>query len=298
MMQVQEKRTADYNVDRSAIVCFDNKTLLRVYENICKSRFFEYGLKNAYDNDKNISPIYLSLGQEAVAAALAEVFSKNYIYFQHRAHDMYLCVGGNPAELRDELRCLPTGYRGGRTGSNCLSYMKNGIRMVGHNGFIGTQVPQAVGTALVTGEKTLCIVGDGAVEEDYVLESIGFAESKKVPVLFICMDNNLSVLTTTDIRRSWQITDVVRGFGMEAYDLSDCPWTILKIIQKWDAKKPLFLNCRVCRELWHTGTGNDGPREWERNVLVRQQLLECGLEQEVYEVEQRIKTEMELLWKN
>ena len=52
-----------------------------------------------------------------------------------------------------------------------------------------------VGAALGNGEKTLCFFGDGAAEEDYALTAYGFAATHKLPVLFICTDNNLSVLS-------------------------------------------------------------------------------------------------------
>ena len=292
------KRTPDFNIDNSAITTFDKSTLLRVYENICKSRFFELELARAYNEKRITKPIYLSLGQESVAAALVEIAKNYYIFTQHRTHDIYVCAGGNLEAFRDELLGLPIGLNGGKASSNSPRYINDKIKIMGHNGLIGENVPRAVGAALVTGEKTVCIFGDGAAEEDYVLASIGFAVTKSLPLLFICMDNDLSILTKVEVRRSWNIVDVAQGFGVEAYDLADCPWTILKILKTWEAKKPLLLNCRVCRERWHTGTGIDGVREWERNIIIRNQLIQQGLEKEINSIEQHIQHEMETLWKN
>ena len=68
--------------------------------------------------------------------------------------------------------------------------------MYGHVGLIGDQVPVAAGFSLVKNDKiTVCYFGDGAAEEDYVLATLGFASQKKLKILFICDDNNLSVLT-------------------------------------------------------------------------------------------------------
>jgi pyruvate dehydrogenase E1 component alpha subunit len=292
------KRTPDFNIDNSAITTFDKSTLLRVYENICKSRFFELELARAFNEKQIIGGIFLSLGQECVAAALAEIIHSYYIFPQHRAHDLFISLGANLEQFRNELRGLPSGFNNGRTGPIYLRYMKDKVKIIGYTHFIGENVPRAVGAALVTGEKTVCIFGDGAAEEDYVLASIGFAVTKNLPLLFICMDNDLSVLTKVEVRRSWNIVDIAQGLGMESYDLSDCPWTILKILKTWEAKKPLLLNCRVCRERWHTGTGIDGPREWERNIIVRNQLIQRGLEKEINSIEQRIQYEVEALWKN
>ena len=145
-------------------------------------------------------------------------------------------------------------------------------------------------------EKTVCIFGDGSAEEDYVLESLGFAVTRNLPLLFVCIDNDLSILTPKKDRRSWEITDVARGFGMQAFDLADCPWSIGSILKEWNGISPLLLNCRVCRERWHTGVGIDGPREWERNEIVRKQLIDLGYENEIREIERNAIQEMEELW--
>ena len=141
-----------------------------------------------------------------------------------------------------------------------------------------------------------CTFGDGSAEEDYVLESLGYAVTKQLPILFICLDNNLSILTKIEERRSWDLANVARGFGMEAYDLSDCPWSLYEIINKWDRKSPLLINARVCRERWHSGIGIDGEREWCRNEIVRNQLIQKGFEKEVLEIEKQAEEEMRLLW--
>lgn len=290
-------RYPDYHVDPSDIDVFTKEEQLRIYNKILRARAFDLQVIRAVEEKRVIAPVYLSLGQEALAAALSEVVGDFHIFTQHRAHDLYVSLGCDLVEFRDELLGLESGFNGGRTGSSCLRYMKDGIRMYGHHGLIGENVPQAVGAALGSGEKTVCVFGDGAAEEDYVLESLGFAVSRKLPLLFICADNDLSILTHTRERRSWDLTRVAQGFGMEAYDLSDSPWTLLKLLRQWDGSKPLLINCRVCRERWHSGIGIDGEREWKRNEIVRQQLLERGYEREITALEKAATEEMEALWK-
>ena len=295
-MDVNLKRNSDYNVNPSEVDYYGVATLLRVYGKIYKARCFDLEIVKAIERNLVIAPVYLSLGQEAVAAALSEHIEGFLIFTQHRAHDLYISIGADLIELRDELLGLSTGFSGGRAGSSCLRYMKKGIRLIGHHGLIGENVPQAVGAALASGEKTICLFGDGAAEEDYVLSSIGYAVTHKLPVIFICMDNDLSILTKTMKRRSWEIANVARGFGMEAYDLSDCPWTIMQLLNVWNGMQPLLINCRVCRERWHSGIGIDGEREWKRNEIVRTQLIERGLVQQVMNLEHNLYEEVHQLW--
>jgi len=292
----QSSRTEDYNVNDKAIDTFSKKQRLTIYRKICRARQFDMQVIRAVEQNRIIAPVYLSLGQEAVAAVLSEVVKEYHIFTQHRAHDLYVSLGCDLEKFRDELLGLPSGFSGGRAGSSCLRYMKDGIKLYGHHGLIGENVPQAVGAALASGEKTVCVFGDGSAEEDYVLESLGFAVTRSLPILFICLDNDLSILTPKKDRRTWEIADVANGFGMQAYDLADCPWSIWSILDRWNGITPLLINCRVCRERWHSGIGIDGAREWERNEIVRKQLVKMGYETEVEEIERNAILEMGDLW--
>ncbi len=295
---MEEKRTSSYHTEENALSCIADDTALRIYGKIVRSREMEYQVIKAVEEKRVIAPVYLTLGQEAVAAALTEFIHGEMVFTQHRAHDIYLSLGADLGKFRDELLGLESGFSGGRAGSSCLRYMEDGIRLIGHHGLIGENVPQAVGASLASGECVFCVFGDGSAEEDYVLESLGYAVTKQLPILFVCMDNDLSILTKVAERRSWDLAQVASGFGMESRDLSDCPWTLYEIFRNWDRKAPLLVNVRVCRERWHSGIGIDGEREWKRNEIVREQLIRKGLEKEVMQIEDDAREEMDLLWNN
>ena len=241
--------------------------------------------------------VYLSQGQETVSSALAEVLTGYMIFAQHRAHDTYLAFGGSPELLRDELLGLPTGSSGGRAGSNCLQCHNDKLTMFGHHGLIGENVPQGVGAALGSNKPVICFFGDGSAEEDYVLSSIGFAATHKLPVLFICHDNDLSILTPLENRRSWRITDVARSMGIPALDITDDPWTIMHHVKDLTEQRPALLNIYVCRKNWHVGIGNDGIPEWDRLSITRNRLSELGLAIETITVELEMQHKMEELWR-
>lgn len=292
-----KERTESFGVIPDILRNLSDEIVLRIYKKIVTAREMDFHVIRAVEEKKVIAPVYLSLGQEAVAAALSEIINGEMVFTQHRAHDLYLSLGADMVEFRDELLGLDSGFSGGRAGSSCLKYMKNNIRLIGHHGLIGENVPQAVGASLASGEKVICVFGDGSAEEDYVLESLGYAVTKRLPVLFVCIDNNLSILTEVSERRSWSLCSVAAGFGMDSFDLSDCPWTLYKIFSDWKGLAPLLVNVRVCRERWHSGVGIDGEREWKRNEIVRDQLLDCGLENAIIKIEEEVKKEMETLWK-
>ena len=289
-------RSADFCIRKECSATTTPESSLEMYRSICRSKFFDQEVIEAVEKRRINYQVYLSLGQEAIPAALASALSDYLLFTQHRCHAYYLAFGGPPEKLRDELMGLPSGTSGGRAGSNCLQCHDKKLTMFGHHGLIGENVPQAVGAALGSGRKVLCVVGDGAAEEDYIYPSLGFAVTHSLPVLFICDDNDLSILTPTRTRRSWKITDVARGLGMPAFDIADDPWTIRSVASELDTSLPALINVYTCRKNWHVGIGSDGPPQWDRFSLVTQRLAELGLSTRADRIRKDERAAMEQLW--
>jgi acetoin:2,6-dichlorophenolindophenol oxidoreductase subunit alpha len=289
-------RSPDLNVPTNIARTYPIELSLEMFAKMCLVRYFEKGVIRAVKDKKIVSNMYLSTGQESVAAALSMRVKDYQVFTQHRSHDIYLCFGASPEKLRDELMGLPSGTSQGKAGSNCLQCHEGGISIFGHHGLIGENVPQGVGAALGNGKKTLAVFGDGSAEEDYVLASFGFAASNKLPVLFICMDNDLSILTPVRVRRKWNIAEVARAFGMPAVDVADSPWAIINQLDSLTPNLPALINCRVCRGHWHAGIGIDGAPEWDRFSMVKKELIQLGQEKVINEIEARVQLDMVKLW--
>jgi acetoin:2,6-dichlorophenolindophenol oxidoreductase subunit alpha len=273
---------------------FTKEESLEVFRKMCVARDFEFWVKKAYDEKHIKMPIYLSVGHESIAAALSVAFPKPYIFAQHRAHDTYLSYGANPAALIDELLHKPTGCAKGMGGSASIHAPE--IGMFGHSGLLGDQVPIAVGFAMGKNERTLCIMGDAAAEEDYALGALGYASHKKAPVLFVVIDNDLSVLTRKEVRRNWNIADVAAGFGLPTVDITDDPWLVMHHVREMQNKLPALINVHTVRHLWHAGTGVDGEPEWNRFQMVRAELIELGYGAEVQKIEQEAQATVDAWW--
>lgn len=269
---------------------------LSIFRKMCMIKFFEEGLIDVAKNNHTKYPLYLSRGQEAISSALSLVIPNFTIFAQHRCHGTYLAFGGDPVKLRDELLGLPSGTSRGRAGSNCLQYHDKNIAMFGHHGLIGENVPLAAGYALGTRKNTVCFFGDGAAEEDYVFAAMGFATTHSLPVLFICEDNNLSILTPVKDRRSWNLSAVAKALGMQAIEIADDPWTIYKTAQDSKSKVPAFINIFTCRANWHAGVGVDAPPEWDRFALVKEELTKLGLANDIKKTEDSEKEAMAKIW--
>lgn len=260
------------------------------------SRHFEFKVKEAAEKKLFAIPIYLSIGTEFNAAALSLTIPKFKIFAQHRGHSTYLSFGGDPEALRDELLGLDSGCSGGMSGSNAIQGVGAGIEMYGHSGLMGEQVPIAVGAALASGKPCLTICGDGSVEEDYIYPSLGFAGTHKFPVLFVCEDNDLSILTDVATRRRWSAVDVAQSLKVPAVDITDDPWLVAHHASAFAKDLPGFINIRSTRVLWHAGTGIDGPPEWDRYELTVKQMKAMGLEDEIRAIDRENQIATAKLW--
>ena len=275
---------------------FNQAETWEMWRKMCFSRFFEFNVKEAFDRGLFKMPIYLSIGQEAISSALSTVYKNPHIFAQHRCHDIYLAYGGKPEALRDELLQRPTGCTKGMGGS--ASIHDPSINMFGHDGLMGTQIPIAVGYAFANGKPTLAIMGDASGEEDYSLAALGWAAHRKIPVLFVCTDNGLSILTKVDVRRKWKISDVAASFGMPTVEIADDPWLIMHHAKKLMNSLPAFMNILTVRNLWHSGTGVDALPEWDRFELVKEQMKALGYGDECRKIEEEEKNRASRVWED
>jgi len=288
-------RTSDFGVIPNLSKKFSREFSLEMFRRGSFTRQFEYQVKHAFDQKLIQIPIYLCIGQELNAAAYSMMLKDFQVFAQHRAHGIYLSFGASPEKLRDELLGLSSGCSGGMSGSNAIQGSE--VDMFGHSGLMGEQVPISVGAAMASNRPTLTVCGDASVEEDYIYPSLGYAISKKLPVLFICEDNGLSILTKVEVRRNWSAVNMAQSLGIPAIEITDDPWLIAHQIQEMKRDLPGFINIQTVRNLWHSGTGIDGPPEWDRYQLVRSEMVRLGLQAEIEKIEKETTLQAEKIWK-
>jgi TPP-dependent pyruvate/acetoin dehydrogenase alpha subunit len=225
-------------------------------------------------------PVYLGIGQEFIAATIGAYFEslKPAIFAQHRAHSYFVAFGGDKNSLIAEiLGDVKNGCAKGYGGSVGI-YSKK-INMFGHTGLMGEQVYLATGWAFATHRPTIVVMGDATIEEDYVAPSLGFAAMHGLPVIFICEDNGLAVLTPTEKRRKWKSSDLAEACGIESFEINDDPKEMAQIFDNFYFKKPIFINIHTRRKNRHVGAQLEGDPEWDRLLLFESYFVkEYGLD--------------------
>lgn len=139
-------------------------------------------------------PVHLAVGQEAVAVGVAaELRKTDRVFGAHRSHSHVLSMGSSLHRLFAEILGKDTGLSRGMGGSMHLWDQPNGF--YGSVPIVSGTVPLAVGAALAAkmqggGDVGVAYLGDGAVEEGVVHESLNLARMLMAPAIFV-VENNL-----------------------------------------------------------------------------------------------------------
>jgi pyruvate dehydrogenase E1 component alpha subunit len=139
-------------------------------------------------------PVHLGVGQEAIAVGVsASLTSADVVFGAHRSHSHVLALGSSMHGLFAEVLGKQTGLSGGMGGSMHLWDGPRGF--AGSVPIVAGTVPLAVGAGLAAKLKgsasvSVSYLGDGAIEEGAVHESLNLARIMNLPVLFV-LENNL-----------------------------------------------------------------------------------------------------------
>src|SRR5918997_7060804 len=163
--------------------------------------------------------LHLAIGEEAaiVGAALA-MRDSDYLISTYREHGQALVRGVDPNMVMAELFGRQDGVSKGHGGSMHLFSVEK--RLMGGYGIVGSNLPLAVGLALVsdyqeTEDVTVCMLGDGAINQGNFGESLNLAALWKLPVVFMVVNNQFGMGTA--IERHSAVTDLSKrgdGFGV------------------------------------------------------------------------------------
>ena len=173
-------------------------------------RRFEESAEDAYMRGLSYGTMHLSIGQEATAVgACLALTDQDFITSTHRGHGHCIAKGADVAKMFAEFLGKETGYCRGRGGSMHIADPSRGN--LGANGSVGGGIPIAVGAALAakklkSGAVSVSFFGDGANNEGAFHESLNMAAIWKLPVVFVCENNQYGMSMST--ARSTAVKDV------------------------------------------------------------------------------------------
>jgi len=139
------------------------------------------------------------IGEEAIAVGVCSALRESdVISSTHRGHGHIIAKGGDVRRMMAELFGRVTGYNRGKGGSMHIADLSLGI--YGANGIVAAGVPIAAGAAWASVIRqndgvAATFFGDGGANQGVVHETMNMAGIWKLPILFICENNQYAVTT-------------------------------------------------------------------------------------------------------
>lgn len=162
---------------------------------VLQLRVWQLGLNETLQRNPFPVPVHLAIGHEALAVAVHHAMEeRDQLALTHRNVAYNLARAGQLESAIEE-------YRHGSGGSMNLTQRSRGV--VYTSSILANNLPVACGLALAAGPDTVvwALTGDGAMEEGAFYESLVFARSHDLRVLFLIENNDHSLGSTIEERR-------------------------------------------------------------------------------------------------
>jgi pyruvate dehydrogenase E1 component alpha subunit len=305
--------TAQVELDDEPVTATRDE-LAPLYRQMLAIRRLEEASAKAYSQGKIGGFLHLIIGQEAVCVgAIAALEPKDYVVATYREHGHAYAKGVTARAILAELYGKKTGLVKGLGGSMHLFSREHNF--LGGYGIVGGHVPIAAGAAFAAkyradGRVALCFFGEGASTIGGFAEGIALAALWKLPVVFICENNQYSM--GTPLYRSLAVEDVsmralAHGMARDRFDGND-PVKVKRRIAEAVARaretlEPTLVEIVTYRFRGHSMSDpglyrtKEEVEEWKRRDPLnraRAKLVELGMpEQELAALEDDVKAEIE-----
>lgn len=227
--------------------------LWALYELMLKSRLFEEAVSQLWHDGLISGEMHLGTGEEGiVAGVVAHLREGDYMALDHRGTPPMVMRGVDPVLILRELLGQAEGLCAGMGGH---MHMFSKEHLAASSGIVGAAGPTAAGFGLAAqylrpGAIAVAFFGEGAMNQGMLMESLNLAFVWKLPVLFVCKDDQWAITSVSDSLTGGELTDRAKGLGVPAIEADG-----RDVTQVWDAARqaidqirsgqgPIFLHAR------------------------------------------------------
>lgn len=204
------------------MMTYDKAFLSGIYKELLTLRMTEEKLVEIYTIGKVPGHIHSGVGEEAsFVGTLATKNDGDYYKGHHRLIAAVHMMGISLEEIFAEILGKETGTSGGRGGVNHIADLSKGV--MGTAGSLGCDMVISVGAALSAqylenGRIVYSYYGDGTSSRGSMHEAMNLAAVWKLPVLFVCTNNQFAISTheSTTIPVANPGADRASAYGMPA----------------------------------------------------------------------------------
>jgi len=236
-------------------------------------REVESYISSHYREDEMKTPMHMSMGSEHIATGILHALGERAIVFNsYRSHAPFLACTDDVEGFFLEMYGKARGPNAGRAGSMHIAEPDFGHFL--SSGIVAAQIPIAVGAAFAekynkTNRIAVVFFGDGATNEGVFWESINLACLYRVPIIFVCEDNDLAV-HTRKIQRNGYAGELnlimehffIGTFSGESTDVDDVVGIAQQAIKWGEAGIPVFIHWKYYRYLEHVGVDSDHDEKY------------------------------------
>jgi pyruvate dehydrogenase E1 component alpha subunit len=254
--------------------------LAEMYTKMVQTRRFEETAARLFTEGKVHGTAHFCIGEEATGIGVTCALDKeDYMAATHRGHNQSIGKGMSLDRMMAEFLGKETGYCKGKGG--CMHIADFSVGSLGANGIVGGGIPIAVGAALTQRLKkdphmTVCFFGDGASNEGSFHEAANLAAVWKLPVLFVCVNNQYAM--STPITKQMHIRDLsqraaaygMKGVTMDGNDAIAIYKATLEAKEYVKKNGPMLLVLDTYRHMGHSKSDanvyrtKDEIEEWKK----------------------------------
>ena len=194
---------------------------IKLLTDMLRIRCFENEAIRQYSGGKMGGFLHVYNGQEAIATGCTSLMSDDdHVITAYRNHGHALAVGMTMNECMAELYGKATGCSKGKGGS--MHFFAPDKNYWGGHGIVGGQTPLGLGLAYALKYKgvkgaAMCFMGDGAVNQGCLYESLNMASLFNLPVIYIIENNGYSMGTSLERSSAYKscLAERAAGFNIE-----------------------------------------------------------------------------------
>ncbi|ACD83061.1 pyruvate dehydrogenase (acetyl-transferring) E1 component subunit alpha [Candidatus Methylacidiphilum infernorum] len=264
----------DEEISESGQLELSSETRLELYKKMVLIRRFEEKSAQSFMQAKIKGFCHLYIGQEALAVGICSSLKpEDVVITAYRDHGIALARGLSPKKCMAELYGKATGTSKGLGGSMHLFDKEK--RFFGGHAIVAAQCPLAAGIAFAQKYRkeknvTLCLLGDGAVNQGVFHESLNLVSLWKLPVVYVIENNEYAM--GTEIHRSTAGLPLVKksaaydmaGMVTDGMDLEEVRSKVLEAVNlARNENCPVLIEARTYRFRGHSMSDPDTYRTKE-----------------------------------
>lgn len=281
----------------------EKRDLLQLYYYLKLTRRIENRVTAMYRQGKILGGAWTSHGMEAISVGYAYAQEKDDViapYF--RDMGAFLVKGITPRQIMAQYLGKKTGVTGGKEGNVHVGNIDLGV--LGYPSHLADNYPVAVGVALsfkIRGESRVVAAntGDGGTSRGDFHEAMNMASTWKVPVVFIC--NNNQYAYSTPLRWQMAIKDVAEralayAIPSEIVDGNDVVAVYSAAKRAYERARagegPTFIECKTMR--MHGHSEHDAAKYVPKELLEEWKKKDPVMNLEKYLISNNVATQQEL----